>query len=118
MKCIVNLLFQAKNTRCLKCKRLGHANTDKSCPLYGKSRLDADADLFDELDKKAEAENAKPKIKEEPIHSSYNQSYLVENNSLEFQINLDMLRALTKKEKKRILKRLKRLESKKLIPSK
>ena len=102
----------------MKCKRFGHANTDKTCPLYGKSRLDADADLFDELDKKAEAENLKPKIKEEPVYTSNNQSSIVEDYPSDVQMSLEMLRTLTKKDKKRILKRLKKLESKKLISSK
>ena len=36
-KSIQQLKKEPKNIRCLKCKRFGHSNTDKSCPLYGKS---------------------------------------------------------------------------------
>ena len=32
----------ARHLKCLKCKKWGHVNTDKACPLYGKSRLDVD----------------------------------------------------------------------------
>lgn len=100
---------ETANLRCLKCKRLGHLNTDKVCPLYGKSRLDVDDDkeIAPEIQ-----EETKVEIKNEPKEyiSEIKENLPAKSNSEE--ITLDMLRALSKKEKKVLLKRLKKLEKK------
>jgi hypothetical protein len=98
----------------LKCKRLGHVNTDKSCPLYGKSRLDEDnADLFNEYDRKASLAEISSSsnvmtVKSEP--TVYQEVSV--KREVDEEVTLDMLRTLGKKEKKAILKRLLRLEKK------
>ncbi|CAF0813946.1 unnamed protein product [Brachionus calyciflorus] len=96
------------NQRCLKCKRLGHVITDKVCPLYGKSRLDVEDGETPEL-----APEPLIEVKQEPketVLESTKENVPVESD--ETEITLDMLRALPKKEKKVLLKRLKKLEKK------
>ena len=86
----------------MKCKRFGHVNTDKSCTLYGKSRLDEEnAGLFTELDKKVfdEPMGAKMKIKSEPFAEEPDKKEDFRENEEE-EVTLDMLQMLSKKEKK------------------
>ncbi len=89
-------------------------NTDKSCPLYGKSRLDEDnADLFNEYDRKASLAEISSSsnvmtVKSEP--TVYQEVSV--KREVDEEVTLDMLRTLGKKEKKAILKRLLRLEKK------
>jgi len=114
--------IQVCQAKCIKCGKYGHMNTDKRCPLYGKS-LDHDepmqnvdqAKLLSEM--KAEGLAMRYSTWDIDTGGSGQQrhSLVEEERGVD---RVEMLKNMSKEEKKKLLKKLKKMEKKEKKKSK
>ncbi|CAF1501333.1 unnamed protein product [Adineta ricciae] len=115
--------IEVRNVHCLKCRKWGHINTDKICPLYGKSRLLNDttdpitqlamtqnmrstSDLIDDLQSKGLAMRRNG-AEHMMVHQDIDLP--TSNKSDELKMELNFLKQLPKQTKHSLYKRLKHL---------
>uniref|UniRef100_A0A0P5E5S4 Corepressor interacting with RBPJ n=1 Tax=Daphnia magna TaxID=35525 RepID=A0A0P5E5S4_9CRUS len=109
-----------RNVRCIKCHKWGHVNTDRECPLFNKAR-----DAFDEAVAGPDpSEKLMSDMKETGLAMTKSAISTLEQMSIPMQglLNkseeepiaeeLTFLKTLSTKEKKKLLKKLEKLEDK------
>ncbi|VDL19906.1 unnamed protein product [Hymenolepis diminuta] len=118
--------IEVRNVRCMRCKQWGHLNTDRICPLYGKSftQEPAKEGHLRSLD------NAKTHLRKEGLafkksaESSglnevvYKAKRAVSNNkdidpeAMEHELTVEFLKSLSERQREKLLKKLSKLSSK------